>query len=310
MVSSLIYQQLDKQKWDELVIKISGEFLQGWDWGVFQEILGRKVIRFFDENLGLAQIILNPLPLGLCWAYVPRGPVFFDPDRAKDLVAKIIKTVPANTVFVVFELAGPAELGWPRFKSRQPGTTLILNLEPDEARIFEAMHSKTRYSIKIAQRKNLRLAELDKALDFYKVLETTSRRQGFRIYSEAYFNLLKNNLDSENAKFFGVYSGNEIVSSGLFYVFGDTATYLHGGSAGDQPELMASYFLQWEVIKYFKKRGVKRYDFWGIDPKRWPGVTRFKTRFGGEAKTYPGAYVKILKPFWFKVYQVARSARS
>ena len=295
---------LDKNDWDNLVIKNGGEFLQSWDWGVFQEVLGKKVIRYSDE-IGMAQIIITPLPLNLCWAYIPRGPIFFN-EESKDLIAKIAKAVPLNTVFIDFEISQDIDLNLPKFKSRQPEKTLILNLEKSEDELLGGMHPKTRYGIRIAEKKRLEFRELDNEMEFYKVLKMSSGRQKFRTYNELYFNLMKKNLDPEKLKFFGILNGGKVIASGLFYSFGGTAAYLHGGSDYESRALMAPYLLHWEAIKFFKKSGARFYDFWGVDENRWPGVTRFKTRFGGEIKEYPCARVKILKPFWFRIYNVAK----
>jgi lipid II:glycine glycyltransferase (peptidoglycan interpeptide bridge formation enzyme) len=296
---------MTKEQWDSKIIENGGEFLQSWDWGEFQEVLGRKIIRFSSE-VGMAQIIITQLPLNLCWAYIPRGPIFFDKEKSKDLISKIMGIVPKNAVFVDFEPAQDINIGFPKFKSRQPEHTLLLDLCKSEDELLDKMHSKTRYSIRLAEKRGLEFKELDNEMEFYKVLKLTSGRQKFRTYNELYFNLMKKNLDPANLKFFGVFNNGEIIASGLFYRFGETVIYLHGGSNYEHRALMAPYLLHWEAIKFFKKSGIKYYDFWGVDEKKWPGVTRFKIRFGGEIKKYPGAYVKILKPFWFKVYQVAR----
>ena len=69
---------------------------------------------------------------------------------------------------------------------------------------------------------------------------------------------------------------------------------------------MAPYLLQWEQIKEAKKRGCIEYDFWGIDDKKWPGVTRFKKGFGGQEITYPGAFDLIFQPIWYRLYKIAK----
>mgnify|MGYP001559717223 CR=1 FL=1 len=296
---------MEKELWDRKVIENGGEFLQSWDWGAFQGVLGRKIIRFSDE-IGMAQIIITPLPLNLSWAYIPRGPIFFDKEKSKDFIAKIIKIIPKNVVFVDFEPSQNVNLELPKFNSRQPERTLILDLTKNEDELLDKMHPKTRYGIRLAEKRELEFKELDSEMEFYKVLKLTSGRQKFRTYNELYFNLMKKNLDPAQLKFFGVLNSGEVIASGLFYCFGETAIYLHGGSNYNHRALMAPYLLHWEAMKFFKKIGIKYYDFWGVDENRWPGVTRFKTRFGGEIKEYPGARVKILKPFWFKIYQVAK----
>ncbi|MBU1323407.1 peptidoglycan bridge formation glycyltransferase FemA/FemB family protein, partial [Patescibacteria group bacterium] len=50
--------------------------------------------------------------------------------------------------------------------------------------------------------------------------------------------------------------------------------------------------LVWEAIKLAKKLGCKRFDFEGIDDKRWPGFTRFKKSFGGIEIEYRGSFSK------------------
>ena len=49
--------------------------------------------------------------------------------------------------------------------------------------------------------------------------------------------------------------------------FGNTVTYLHGGSDYNYRSFMAPYLLQWEIIKKIKKEGFLFYDFWGIASK-------------------------------------------
>ena len=297
---------MTKYEWDNLIVKHSGEFLQNWDWGVFQEGLGKKVIRFFDDALGLAQIIITPLPLGLSWAYVPRGPVFFDSARAQDLISGIVKALPPGCVFVVLEPADRVKLSLEKFKSRQPVETVVLDLSQSEEELLAAMDSKTRYSIRRSLASGLDFGKVEDVSEFYNLLASTARRQGFRTYPEGYFSRMLEAVGKNGLNIFGARYNGKLLAAGLYVVFGPTAFYLHSGSDYESRSLMAPYFMHWEAIKYFRDRGLKSYDFWGIDRQRWPGITRFKTRFGGIAKSYPGAYVKVLKPFWFAMYQLAK----
>ncbi len=69
---------------------------------------------------------------------------------------------------------------------------------------------------------------------------------------------------------------------------------------------MATHFLQWQAISEAKKLDMKYYDFWGIDEKKWPGVTRFKKGFGGQEIIYPGTFDLIFQPLWYQAYNLAR----
>jgi len=67
--------------------------------------------------------------------------------------------------------------------------------------------------------------------------------------------------------------------------------------------------LQWHLISTAQKYGYKYYDFYGISEIKWPGVTRFKTGFGGEVVNYPGTFDYIISPFWYKIYNFLRRLR-
>ena len=73
---------------------------------------------------------------------------------------------------------------------------------------------------------------------------------------------------------------------------------------------MATYILHWEIIKYAKENGFNEYDFWGIDEKKWPGVTRFKKGFGGREVEYAGSYDYVFQPFWYKLYNLYRKLKT
>ena len=67
---------------------------------------------------------------------------------------------------------------------------------------------------------------------------------------------------------------------------------------------MAPYSLHWENIKYLKQNGLKYYDLWGADARKWPGVTRFKLGWGGDVKEYPGSFDIPVSKFWYFIYKL------
>ena len=79
---------------------------------------------------------------------------------------------------------------------------------------------------------------------------------------------------------------------------------MHGASDHDYRALMAPYLLHWEVIKYAKEHGLSEYDLWGIDEKKWSGVTRFKKGFGGREVKYTGSYDYVFMPIWYRLYRL------
>jgi len=72
---------------------------------------------------------------------------------------------------------------------------------------------------------------------------------------------------------------------------------------------MAPHLLQWEQIREAKRYGCSEYDFWGIDEKKWPGVTRFKRGFGGREIKYIGTWDFALDKKWYLLYRGAQRFR-
>jgi len=112
--------------------------------------------------------------------------------------------------------------------------------------------------------------------------------------------------DFQNLLFIAEYQ-DKAIAANMMNVFGQTATYLHGGSDNEFRALMAPHFLQWEQIKYAKNTGCKTYDFWGFDEQKWPGVSRFKKGFGGREVEWCGTHDHIFDKWWYRIYKAARS---
>lgn len=87
---------------------------------------------------------------------------------------------------------------------------------------------------------------------------------------------------------------------------------------------MPTYLLQWEAIRWARKKGCKLYDLWGVPdyPETeleehfldrseglW-GVYRFKRGFGGELRRTIGTWDKVYQPFLYQLYQLWAKRRA
>ncbi len=52
--------------------------------------------------------------------------------------------------------------------------------------------------------------------------------------------------------------------------------------------------------------GCKIYDFWGIDEKKFPGVTNFKRGFRGEEIEYPLGVDIVFNNIWYQIYRIMK----
>jgi peptidoglycan pentaglycine glycine transferase (the first glycine) len=313
----------DKEKLDGFTSQQeNAQFLQSWEWGEFQEKTAGQIFRFgVEENeqiVATATLIKKPLLLGYNYFYCPRGPLTrimnYESGIMNYLFDEIKKIAEKEKIiFLRFEplsIIHDSKFMIQKTIDIQPSQTSLLNLTKSEEELLVGMHQKTRYNIRLAEKKSVKIIEADKSRfeDFWSLMKKTGTRDGFRLHEKNYY-LKMLDLPNNFFKIFLAEFENKVITGMLVSFYGDTVTYLHGASADDHRNVMAPYLLQWHVIGLSKKLGYKFYDFHGIDETKWPGVTRFKNGFGGQTWQFPGTYDLIFNAMWYNVYQVLRKLR-
>lgn len=174
-----------------------------------------------------------------------------------------------------------------------PKDTLFIDLKKQENDILMQMKSKTRYNIRLSQRKGLKIrkAEMSEINLWYSLYEETCLRNGIFLDTSDYFKTVLNtdaSFTNSPAKVeLLIAEFNHMPLAAMFLVYsGKRATYLYGASSNQHRNLMAPYLLQWEAIRRAKKEGCTEYDMFGLAPYKDPshpmyGLYRFKTGFGG-----------------------------
>ena len=304
------------------------QFLQAWQWGEFHKIVSDGSWRIgvqddSGETVAVLTIIKKNLPMGKNYFYCPRGPIVKDEiRRMKDKLEnalnslftearKIAKAEGAMFLRIepIFEIAD-LNISLNKTLDIQPSKTSILDLSRSEDAILKNMHQKTRYNIRLASKKDLKFISAGKERfgDFWKLMNETGTRDNFRLHGRNYYEAMLD-LDPEFIKLLLIEYKGKVIAANIVSFFGDTVTYMHGGSSNEDRNLMAPYLLQWETIKLAKKKGYKHYDFYGVDEERWPGVTRFKKGFGGDKVSYPGTFDLAFDAGWYNVYKMVRKVR-
>ncbi|MDD4902072.1 MAG: peptidoglycan bridge formation glycyltransferase FemA/FemB family protein [Patescibacteria group bacterium] len=350
----IIVEIKDKQRLNDFLgAQPHAEFLQSWEWGEFQEKVEGKIIRLgVEENgelIAAATLVKKTMPLGMNYFYCPRGPVIRAESREQGaeminfFFAEIERIAQKEKViflrFEPLEQFPISNFQFPIFKTIdiQVSKTIILDLNLSEDDLLKNMHQKTRYNIRLAEKKGVKIREAEKSPlerggaaaapgcvmaeefdKFWNLMSATVNRDGFRLHSKEYYQKMLSLNGGLIKLFFGFVprslgEGGEfegkIICAGIFSFFGDTAVYLHGASANENRELMAPHLLQWEMIKLAKAAGCKFYDFSGIDEKKWPGVTRFKRGFAGQEMNYPGTFDVIFDKQKYSAYKIFRKIR-
>ncbi|MDO8435232.1 MAG: peptidoglycan bridge formation glycyltransferase FemA/FemB family protein [bacterium] len=298
----------EKGVWDKAVLAAHGAFFQSWVWGEFQKALGRKVKRIE----GVGQFVRMPLPFGKYYWYCPRGP-FLPLSKGEikrgslDLDGVFFRTEP-QTLEQVSDGAIKAQ-------DQQPSHTIELDLSKSDDELLAGMHEKTRYNIRLAERKGVevRIVPSNDSVAksaFIKLLAETASRDGFSLHPGSYYETLCESLTDIGNLVIATHEG-DVLAVHFLVTFGDTTHYLFGASSSDKRNLMAPYLVQWKSALFAKSKGIHWYDFFGISDAnpRWEGITRFKRGFGGVEVTYPGTFDIPLQKGWYKVYQMGRKLR-
>ena len=326
-MKAIICDQSYKNKWAEFIAKNAADFglLQSWEWGDFQESLGRKIFKLailddWDNILALVLIIKQPLKLGRSYFYLPRGPVISQSKEEFSILEILFQELEKlakkeKAIFLRMDPAWPNLSLPPSFVKRgewryvgqvQPKSTLILDLTKAEAELLAAMKSKTRYNIKVAEKNGVIIDKGEKYFeDFWVLIQKTSGRQEIKPYSKNYYQkLLSVLVQAKLANLVVAKFEDKVIAANIIININHWSVYLYGASDYGYRSKMAPYLLQWQSIIEAKENGAKYYDFWGVDENKWPGVTRFKMGFAPAEKftDYIGAWDKVYSQLWYNIY--------
>jgi peptidoglycan pentaglycine glycine transferase (the first glycine) len=290
----------DKSEWDRLIIDKKLSFLQSFEWGEFQRGVGYEPVRILFSSGSVAQFFRHRFSFFFSYLSGARVSV-----NHSDMIELIDYTRRGGDTFLRVESLVQMSMGAP-VKNRQPVATIILDITRSVEDVLASMHTKTRYNIRLADRRGVDVRH-EKDIDiFLKLNRETTKRDGFRSHSDDYYAQM---LELPMVHQFNAYSDGEALASIICIGYGDTFTYLHGASSDRGRSAMPTYLLQWRAIEFARANGFAKYDFWGISPKvsgveadmthhgyTWDsdhtlsGITRFKSGFGGEYVEYPDAF--------------------
>ena len=206
--------------------------------------------------------------------------------------------------------------GWVESKEQiQFKNTVIIDLSESEESMLVRMKQKTRYNIRLAEKKNVsvRIGNVGDLENLYRMYAETSVRDGFVIRDENYYmivwKMFMNSAVSSQPSAVPLIAevNGEPVAAIFLFMFAGWAYYVYGMSRAVHREKMPTYLLQWEAMKVAKANGCVAYDLWGApdvfdeSDSMW-GVYRFKEGLGGEVLRMLGAYDFAPNKILYKLY--------
>lgn len=345
-----------------------GGFLQSEEWRKFQEAVGRKTYIVSNEDFH-ASVIEHELPVVGKYFYVPRGPLAEITNYKSQITNKNrnTKSKIQNGMAELINLARKNKAGWIRVEPQgkdvldlirtwtsdvqvvkaphemQSRETLIIDITKSEEELLVRMKPKTRYNIRLAEKRGVRVFAITNNQDarnkqitnsksqitnksqiqnsndqnrdageyveeFLWLVKVTAERDGIISHPGNYYRKMLEILPGDMLKLYVAEHEGKIIAANLVVFYGKTCTYLHGASANENRNVMAPYALQWKQIQDAKAVECERYDFCGImtrNKNSWAGITRFKLGFSPETKPveFPGCYDIIVNPGRYWMYR-------
>jgi lipid II:glycine glycyltransferase (peptidoglycan interpeptide bridge formation enzyme) len=295
----------DKKTWEGFLEKCKEKtFLQSFNWGEFNKMMGNKIWRLgiyqipnskfqIPNLLGVVLVIKISAKRGT-FLFVPHGPIIIQNAKIKNqnenLKFKILKKFLEELkklakeekcdfirIAPILEKNEENERIFKELGFREapihihPEITWELDISKSEDEILKGMRKTTRYLIKQAlKNKEIEILKSEKIEDlkeFNKIYQETAKRHCFVPFS---FDYLRNEFlafkdDKQILIILGKYR-DEVVSGGVFVFWQNICFYHHGASSQKYPKIPVSYLMIWEAIKEAKNRGCQKFNFWGIAP--------------------------------------------
>jgi peptidoglycan pentaglycine glycine transferase (the first glycine) len=337
------------EQWNALIATLPGaHLLQTWQWAQLKARTGWSMHPYLwhaqgREVVAAAMVLQRSLSIPLpgrrpSVLYVPKGPlmdwsdaplrerVLYDLEQLAGHYGAIFTKIDADVILsvgmttaaepVAADFSQPVvkclgKRGWLFSQEQiQFRNTVLVSLIEDEETMLARMKQKTRYNVRLAQKKgvSVRAAGLADLGTLYRMYAETSVRDGFVIRDEAYYRAVWGAfIEAGMAEPLIAEVEGEAVAGVVVFRFAGRAWYLYGMSRQAQREKMPNHLLQWEAMRRAKAAGCTIYDLWGAPDEfneqdaMW-GVYKFKEGLGGQVARTLGAWDYPARPWLYRIY--------
>lgn len=310
----------------------TGNLLQSAVWG-----LAKRTDRVTPHAFWLADappllVLVYRVARDAVYAYVPWGPEPPPPLRTgaylEQLSRRLRPWLPEDCVFLRYDLPwwspwSDRDEGRPPISTRelefnfgteehrlrkaptdvQPADTLVVDLTRRGEAMLAHMKSKTRYNIRLARRRGVRVrvASPRELEEWYRLYAATMERHGKSVHGMYHFSRFLDAaaqfprsavqpgepVQDHNVRLLMAERAGTPLAGMILAVSGDYSLYLYGASSGTNTGAMPAYLLQWEAMQTSRRLGARRYDMFGIPSDRsrghpMHGLLCFKEGFGGD----------------------------
>jgi len=324
-----------KDEWEAfMATHPEGNFLHSWYWGAFYERLGRTVIRrgFYegDTLVGVLLAIVEPAKRGR-HLIIPGGPILDWRNQALTNAWVEESRNIAKQHHCVFIRIRPQLLDGPENRQFFRGLgfrkapmhlhaelTSQLDLSKSDDELYRAMRKGTRYEMKRAKKLGIEVAAAKEETwldEFYDLQVQTAKRQNFVPFSKRFLvEQFRVFAEADKVLMYRATHQGKLLAMAFIIFYGPEAAYHYGASTELARELPGAYAIQRQAIAEARRRGCRRYNFWGVaehhqTKHRFYGVSVFKRGFGGEDVAYLPAHDLPIDTVRYKFTYLFETAR-
>ena len=324
-----VVDKIDRDRWNAFVASSEmGHVFQSYEWGEIKTAQGWQPIRLALEEDGTikagASILRRRIPfINKSILYVPRGPIwdYTNKGLSESLFGALMEI--AEESRAVFLKINPdiednertsdffLERGFTASKKTiMHQCTFRLDLRESLDDLLQQMESRTRYAIRVSERKGVLISDTSPKEDldtFYRLYLETFRRasippQPYKHFLDVWRVLVSKGL----ARIFLASYQGQVIAGAFNLMFGDKCWYLWGASRELHRDTNPNQALQWHIIQWAKEKSYHWYDLQGVpcqvekgDPSG--GIYLFKRGFGGQFVKLIGEWDLVLSPNLYRV---------
>ena len=272
----------------------------GGHWAVSRRDLGTErdypVLAFERRAEGFGTLTHLPRVSGLAPVDIAPLTERIRADRGRSFATKIEVHQPRDEALVEAFTAA----GWLPTRSSQYRYTVVVDTSADEHAVFAAMKKRARNEIRVAERNGVVVDRADLTPEneqrMLGLVRETADRSGAFFREPDYLDSLWRTFDGDGRGRLYLAWHEDLVIAGAFVVhYGRNAWYKDGGSRRDRPHLMASRYLQWQVMRDLAASDIDRYELGHVPPPSEPdapgqGILTFKSAFSHDMVEYMPAF--------------------
>lgn len=321
-----------KQEWDKFVTSFKdANFLQSWDFYEFYKNINHQVVRrIVKQDHQIVAVYageVEPAKRGRHLA-VAGGPILdWQKQDLVDLIFQDMKEVAQklNCSFVrvrpQLEFTKKAEQIFRTHHFKKAPMYLsveyagILDLSKSEEEILAGMRQRLRRALRKAEKNQITIektTDQSAIREFYQIELQTAKRHSFYTFSEKFLtNQFAAFAKNHEAMLYIAKKDGQILAENFMIFYGNEVSYHYGVSSELGTKYSGAPLLHLEAMRDARKRGIGRYNFWGIvgeneTKHRFYGVSVFKRGFGvTELKYLPAQDLVVNKlDYYLKTYPI------